>query len=328
MSQVRYTTLGDTGLEVSRICFGSWQFSGQWSRFDVEQARTAVRRARKLGINFFDTAQAYGFGTSEKLLGDALAGDLEDRRDEIVLATKGGLRPTGEGGIERDSSREWLQQGLEESLDHLGVDHVDVYQVHWPDLDTPFEDVAETLTQFREEGLVRAVGVSNYDVDQLAAFERGGDLDTLQPPYHMFRRDAEASILPYCDRNDVGVLSYGTLAHGLLAGKYDEDTTFPPDDWRAHNPWFQDPVFGANGEVVERLKQVASEAGTDVKRLAIAWVLEHPAVDAAIVGARKPGHIEGTAPAAELELSQGTLGKVEAILEDAIPIGGATPETA
>jgi aryl-alcohol dehydrogenase-like predicted oxidoreductase len=192
VATVEYTTLGETGIEVSRICFGSWQFGGEWSRLQEREARAAVRRARELGINFFDTAQAYGFGRSEELLAEALGDDLEEDRDELVLATKGGLRPTGDGGVVRDSSEAWLRQGLEESLEHLGVDHVDVYQVHWPDLETPFEDVAKTLESFKEEGLVRAAGVSNYDADQMAAYERGGDLDTIQPPYHVLRRDAEA----------------------------------------------------------------------------------------------------------------------------------------
>lgn len=327
VTAVEYTTLGDTGIEVSRICFGSWQYGGQWGNVEVQQAKDAVRRARELGINFFDTAQAYGFGKSEKLLGEALREDLDGNRDGIVLATKGGLRPTETGGVVRDSSREWLRQGLEESLDFLGVDHVDLYQVHWPDFETPFEDVAETLAEFEDEGLVRAAGVSNYDVDHMTAFRRGGRLDALQPPYHMLRRDVEASILPYCRRHDVGVLAYGALAHGLLTGKYGPDAAFPDDDWRSRSPWFSGHVLETNARVVDRLAEVAEQAGTDLKQLAVAWVLDHPAVDAAIVGARKPEHVEGVAPAAELELSQGTLAQVEAVLEDAVPIGGATPET-
>lgn len=326
MKTVEYTTLGETGIEVSRICFGSWQFGGQWSGLDEKQAKAAVRRAREMGITFFDTAQAYGFGRSEALLAEALGQDLEERREEIVLATKGGLRPTGDGGVVRDSSEEWLRQGLEESLEHLGVDTIDLYQVHWPDLETPFEEVAATLEGFKEEGLVRAVGVSNYDADQMIAFERGGNLDALQPPYHMLRRDVEASILPYCRRNGVGVLTYGALAHGLLTGKYGADASFGERDWRSGNPWFQGEVLERNLQVVDRLAELAGDLGTDVKKLAIAWVLEHPAVDAAIVGARTPGHVEGTAPAAELDLSDGTMERVDAILEDAVPMGGATPE--
>lgn len=326
MIPVEHTTLGETGIEVSRICFGSWQFGGEWSDLDEKQAKAAVRRARELGVTFFDTAQAYGFGRSEELLAEALGDDLEERRDEIVLATKGGLRITDEGGVVRDSSKEWLRQGLEESLEHLGVDYVDVYQVHWPDPDTPFEDVAATLEGFEEEGLIRAAGVSNYDADQMAAFERGGNLDTLQPPYHMLRRDAEASTLPYCQRNGVGVLTYGALAHGLLTGKYDADDTFGEGDWRASNPWFQPEVLEPNLEVVEELGDLAVELGTDVTKLAVAWVLEHPAVDSAIVGARRPDHIEGVVPAIDLDLDEATMERIDEVLEDAVPMGGATPE--
>lgn len=322
---MEHTELGSTDLRVSRICFGTWQFGGDWSGFDRDRAVAAVRRARELGVDFFDTAQAYGFGQAERLLGEALADEIRDQRDRIVLATKGGLRME-EGELLRDASRDWLRQGLEESLEHLGTDHVDLYQVHWPDPETPFAETAATLQSFVDEGLVRAVGVSNFDVAQMEAFLAGGRLDALQPPYHMLRRDVEEDVLPWCREQGVGVFVYGPLAHGLLAGKYDEDTTFPAGDWRSGSDIFRGETFRRNLRAVERLREVATDVGCSLPQLAVAWTLARPGVDAAIVGARTPEQIEGTAPAAGVELAPSHLDRIDRILEDAVPVGGPTPE--
>ncbi len=151
---MEYTELGRTDLEVSRICFGTWQFGGDWGRTEAEESKAAMRRAIELGINFFDTAQAYGFGDSERMLGEGLKPEIQARRDEIVIATKGGLR-MGDDGLKRDSSPAFLRQGVEESLGYLGTDHIDLYQVHWPDRDTPFEETAGALEEMIEEGKIR-----------------------------------------------------------------------------------------------------------------------------------------------------------------------------
>src|SRR5919204_2076845 len=210
---MRYTRLGATDLDVSRVCFGTWQFGGDWGGIEKDEAAGAVRRARELGINIFDTAQAYGWGASERLLGEALRDDIQHRRDEVILATKGGVRSDG-GQRLRDSSEAWLRQGLEESLRNLGIDHIDIYQVHWPDQKVPIEETAGVLDTFVHEGKIRYAGVSNYSVEQMEAFERRRKLDTLQPPYHLFRRDIERDVLPWCREHGVGVLAYGPLAHG------------------------------------------------------------------------------------------------------------------
>src|SRR3954451_16337104 len=166
---MRKVQLGETGLEVSRICFGTWQFGGDWGEFDRDEAVAAVRRALDLGINFFDTAQAYGFGKSERLLSEALGDDIH--RDDLVVATKGGLRPVDDG-IERDSSPDWLRSGVEESLRSLGVEAIDLYQVHWPDPDVPFEETAGALKDLIGEGKVRHVGVSNFGPEEMAEFSK------------------------------------------------------------------------------------------------------------------------------------------------------------
>lgn len=322
---MRTTTLGATALEVSRVCFGTWAFGGNWGPVDRPAAVAAVRRARELGINFFDTAQAYGFGRAEEILAEGLGEDLRSRRDEIVLATKGGLRQ-GEGRYIRDASRDWLRDGLEQSLLHLGVDHVDIYQVHWPDPDTPVLETARALADFVDEGKVRYVGVSNFDGEQMAQFEQFRKIDTAQPPYHWFRREVERDVLPYCREHDVGVFVYGALAHGLATGKYDVDEEFPEGDWRRGTPAFGGERLRRNLDVVARLDNLAGEHGRDSTRLAVAWTLAHPAVDAAIVGAREPWHIEATAAAADWELDEETLERIDEILEGAVPTGGPTPE--
>jgi len=322
---MEYTELGATGVRVSRVCFGTWQFGGDWSRLDREEAVAAVRAARDAGIDFFDTAQAYGFGTAEELLSDALEKEIREARDELVLATKGGLRMTPDGLL-RDSSQEWLREGLEESLEHLGTDYVDLYQVHWPDFETPFERTAAVMEEFVHQDRIRLVGASNYDARQMASFEERRELDALQPPYHMFRRDIEEETLPYCLENDIGVLVYGPMAHGLLTGKYDEDTTFPEDDWRSGSDIFRGEPFRRNLRVVDRLGDVADDVGCTLPQLAVAWTLAHPAVDVAIVGARTPAHIRETAGAAEIHLEEDVLEEIDAILEDGVPVGGPSPE--
>jgi aryl-alcohol dehydrogenase-like predicted oxidoreductase len=322
---MEYIQLGQTDLRASTIAYGTWQFGGDWGSFEAREAQAAIRRAHELGITLFDTAQAYGFGVSERVLGEALKPELKSQREKLIIATKGGLRMDG-SMLLRDASASWLRQGVEQSLRNLGVDYIDLYQVHWPDPKTPIEETASALAQLAQEGKIRYVGVSNYDVEQLRAFERVRKIDTLQPPYHLFRRDIEQAILPYCREHGIGVIVYGPLAHGLLAGGYTPQTSFASDDWRSKSPEFEGEPFVRNLAVVERLKEVAKQQGISVAQLAIAWVLANPAVDVAIVGARRPQQFEQTAPAADIHLTPETLGEIEQIMREAAPVGGPSPE--
>ncbi len=274
----------------------------------------------------FDTAQGYGFGASEKLLGKALRDDLDNRRDEIVIATKGGLRMSDEGLL-RDASPEWLRSGVDASLAALGVEHIDLYQVHWPDPGVRFADTAAALQELVDAGKIGHVGVSNFDEQQIAEFAKTRPVETIQPPYHLFRRDIERDVLPYCQAHDVGVLVYGPLAHGLLTGALDEQTEFPAADWRSDAPFFKGDSYRRNVGVVRELERFASEdLGVSVSRLAIAWTLANPAVQVAIVGARSRGHIEDAIAAAELSLSADDLKPIEQIMADAVPMSGPSPE--
>jgi aryl-alcohol dehydrogenase-like predicted oxidoreductase len=315
-----------TGLEVTPIAFGTWQLGGEWGAFDESQAIAAIRHARELGINFFDTAQAYGFGASERLLGRALSDELRTRREEVVIATKGGLRIDEHRGLVRDSSPAWLRRGVEESLAALGVEHIDLYQVHWPDPATPLAETAEALDELVWEGKIRHVGVSNFDVAQMNEFARTHAVETLQPAYHLFRRDIESDVLPYSREHDIGVLVYGTLAHGLLTGGMDQDTTFAADDWRSHSPLFEGETFERNLGTVRELERFAGDRGHTVGQLAIAWALANPSVDVAIVGARRASHIEDSVGALELRLTSEDMTEIDRLMSGAVAVAGPSPE--
>jgi aryl-alcohol dehydrogenase-like predicted oxidoreductase len=320
------TRLGMTDLQVSRLAFGTWQLGGEWGRFDERDAIAAIQHARKLGIDLFDTAQAYGFGASERLLGRALRDELDHRRDDVVLATKGGLRMTPDGMV-RDSSAAWLRSGVEQSLRALGVEHIDLYQVHWPDPDVSFAETAGALQQLVDEGKIRHVGVSNYSVAQMAQFARTRPVETLQPAYHLFRREIEADVAPYAVEHDIGVLVYGPLAHGLLTGTMDEQTTFAAGDWRRQSPLFQGETFRRNLRIVRELERWAVERGHTVSQLAIAWTLAHPAVDVAIVGARRASHIADSVGAVDVELTGDDLAQLDQIMAGAVTVAGPSPES-
>jgi len=305
------------------IAFGTWSFGGEWGAFDAEAAEETIHRALDLGITLFDTAQAYGFGASEGVLADALW--PRARREDVIVATKGGLRKDGKD-LHRDAGAKWLREGLESSLRNLRTDYIDLYQVHWPDVSTPAEETGRALEALVREGKIRHVGVSNYDAKQMDELSQFGPVETLQPPYHMFRRDIETEILPYVASHDIGVLVYGPLAHGLLSGGMTPRATFSADDWRSHSPDFSGARFARNLEVVGRLDAFARERGLSLPQLAVAWTLAHPAVQVAIVGARHPAHLDGTAAAGEIELSKNDMSRVDDILSDAVPVTGPNPE--
>jgi len=317
--------LGRSELQVSPIAFGTWQLGGDWGATDEEAAVAAIRRAADGGINFFDTAQAYGFGASETLLARALKGMP---RDQVMIATKGGLRPIAGGGNERDASPDWIRRGVDSSLKALRTDYIDLYQIHWPDPKVSFAETAGALADLKAAGKIRHVGVSNYDVAQMAEFNRTLPVETLQPVYHLFRRDIEEAVLPYTKAHDVGVLAYGPLGHGLLSGALTPETHFAPDDWRSKSDVFQGEAYRRNLRVVAALDRFAQlELGTSVSRLAIAWVLANPAVQVAIVGTRNPKHIDDAIAAADLELDASALRRIEDIITDEVRVGGPSPES-
>jgi aryl-alcohol dehydrogenase-like predicted oxidoreductase len=317
--------LGRSGLKVTPVCFGTWEYSGEWGPVDEDGARAAILAAWDAGINFFDTAQAYGFGVAERILGSALADELRSHRGEIVLATKGGLRRI-DGRLARDASPEWLRQGVDDSLRALDVDVIDLYQLHWPDPNTPIDESIGALLELVADGKIRHIGVSNFDFAHMEAMERFGLPDTLQPPYDMFRREIEQSVLPYCESHDIGVVIYGPLAHGLLTGTIHTDTRFGAGDWRGQSPDFTGTTLARNLGVVDALRGLCAMRGWSLPQLAIAWALARHGVDAAIVGATTPAHLADTVAAVNIHLSNDDMTAIDEILEASVPVVGPAPE--
>ena len=319
---MRQVTLGRSSLVVSRLALGTWQLGGDWGPTDTAAALDAIRRAVDEGVTLFDTAQAYGFGQSEQLLSAGLRGVP---REQVVIATKGGLRPNGRGLV-RDASAGWIRDGVDASLRALGTDYVDLYQVHWPDPTTPFAETAEALAGLIAEGKIRHVGVSNFDVEQMEAFDVSLPVETLQPPYDLFRRDIEARVLPYTAAHDIGVLVYGPLAHGLLSGSLGPDTRFARDDWRSQSPMFHGETYARNLRVVAGLGTVAAELGLTLPQLAIGWTLSNPAVDVAIVGTRDRDHLDEALAAAAIDLDDEVMQRIDDLVVDAVAVAGPSPE--
>lgn len=322
---MRTTIFGKTGLEVSRLALGTWEFSGAWGKFDEDHAAAIVRRACDLGINFFDTAHEYGFGEAERILGGVIRSGVGRDRDELIVATKGGLRPT-ETGPQRDASPEWLRQDVDSSLKALSMDHIDIYQIHWPDPAVPAAETAGALAELIDEGKIRHAGVSNYSTEQVKEFSAVLPVESVQPPYSMFRREIEHDLLPYCTANNIGVVVYGPLSHGLLTGTITADTEFSPEDWRSRSPVFAGDDFVNNLEIVDQLKPLAHEMGVTLSQLAIAWTLAQPGIDVAITGAQHIGYLQDSAGAADVTLTDDDVAAIEEIIACAIPVSGPYPE--
>ncbi len=277
--------------EVSRIGLGTWAIGGwAWGGTDESESIKTIHAALDKGINLIDTAPVYGFGKSEEIVGKAI--NAHGKRDEIAIATKVGIDWT-DNGLKRNSSKERLAKELEDSLKRLQTDYIDIYQIHWPDESVPFEETAEVLNKFMEEGKIRAIGVSNYSVEQMDAFRKVAPIHTNQPPYNLFERDIENDIMPYCKENNIKTLTYGSLCRGLLSGKMTTDRKFEGDDIRKVDPKFEEPRFSQYLSGVEKLKKLAEDTyGKSILQLAVRWVLDQGS-DIALWGARNPGQLDG-----------------------------------
>ena len=322
---MEYVELGKTGVEVSRICFGTWAYGGDWGDPDLQQAREAIRGALDTGINFFDTARAYGFGVAESTLSEALDLQTPSKRERVVVATKGGLRDAGDRHV-RDSRPQELREGLEHSLRALRTDYVDVFLIHYPDPQVELYQVGEALQSFLDEGLVRYVGVSNFDVDQLSDLQRHVTIAAVQPPLHIFRREATDLLLPYCREHQIGVFSYSALAHGFLTGRFGGIApTFPQGDWREKNNIFRARAYEVNSPIVDQLAAFAATKGHAVGDVAIAWVLSQSGNQCG--RRRRPLCRAGTAlvSAVDMTLTPADLDEIEQITKGFVPVGGASP---
>lgn len=284
--------LGKSNLNVSVIGFGAWGIGGNpfWlSEGDSESIR-AIQKAYDCGINFFDTAPVYGFGHSERLIAKA----LKNKRHKVILATKCGLRWDKEsvGSIRKDSSAKSLRFEIEESLKRLETDFIDLYQVHWPDPNTPFQETMEELVQLKEEGKILQIGLSNFTKEQMGECMKYGELISLQSMYNMLERNLEKEDIPFCIEKDIGIIPYSPLASGVLTGKYNKTTRFK--DWRSKGiiGHFSGKIYEQHIDKVEKLKHYASKYGKKVNHLAINWLIAQEGVTLAIIGVKKAEQVE------------------------------------
>ena len=326
--------LGTSGLEIPPVTFGAWAVGGwYWGGTDDAEALRAIQRAVDLGAGAVDTAPMYGFGHSEEVVGRALRA-LGGRRREVLVATKCGLRwDTGEGTfffrtkdargrvveVYRNLRPASVRAECEASLRRLGVDEIDLYQLHWPDVSTPLADTAEALSRLLEEGKIRAVGVSNFDRDQLAQLMRHMPVASLQPRYHLLDRAIEETLLPFCQEAKVAVLVYSPLAQGLLAGTVDATRTFPPGDYRANQPFFAPEYLARLDGPLAELRACARRLGATPAQVAIAWVLGAPGVTSALVGARRATQVEENVGATRITLGQAERERLGAIFAEVGP---------
>jgi len=288
---IERTQVSDLDLFITRTVLGTWAIGGwQWGGTDEQKSIHTILKALRMGVTTVDTAPIYGFGKSEELVGKAVK--EFGRRDEVQIATKLGLEWDEDENVKRNSSRDRILYEIEDSLERLQTDYIDIYQIHWPDLNSDFEETATTMKELWEEGTIKAIGVSNYDPEQMNEFRKTAPIHTCQPPYNLFERGIENDLIPYCKDHDITLLTYGALCRGLLSGKMDTDWEFKKGDLRRNaDPKFQGETFENHLKAVERLDRYArSNFDTKVINLAVRWILDK-GIDAAIWGAREPSQV-------------------------------------
>jgi aryl-alcohol dehydrogenase-like predicted oxidoreductase len=308
--------LGKTDLYITPIGFGTWavgggQWAGGWGPQDDQESIAAINRALDLGMNWIDTAPAYGLGRAEQVVARALKG----RSERPYIFTKCAIRWHPDRSLYNSLTAQSVREEVENSLRRLETDVIDLYQVHWPDPEPEIEEGWATLAALKQEGKVRFIGVSNFNVAQMQRVSTIAPIDTLQPPYSLVKRDVEQEILPFAEAQRIGVIVYSPMMSGLLTGKMTRErvANFPEDDWRRNDPEFQEPRLSQNLDLVDLLRAIGERHGRSPGEVAIAWTLRHPAVTGAIVGGRRPDQVDGIVGAADFRLSDAELAEIEAI---------------
>jgi len=315
---MRTRRLGNTGLELTIVGLGTWAIGGPWQfgwgPQDENEAIAAILKAIDLGINWIDTAPIYGCGHSEELVGRA----LKQTKVKPIIATKCSLLWNDKREKIGCLKAESIRKECEESLKRLGVEVIDLYQMHWPDPEKEIEEGWGEMARLQKQGKVRYIGVCNYNTAQLDRIRKIATVTSLQPPYSMIRRGVEAELLPYCAKNNIGVVAYSPMQRGLLTGKFSKKrlSELAPDDHRLKSGDYQEPEFSATLALVDKLRPIAEKNKRTLAQLAIAWVLRRPEVTAAIVGARKPSQIAETAPAADWILTKNDIAEIEKLLAE------------
>jgi len=309
--------LGNSDMALSPIGFGAWAIGGgdwqfSWGPQDDNDSIAAIHRALDLGINWIDTAAIYGLGHSEEVVGRA----LQSVSKKPYVFTKCERRWREDKSIYASLKAASVTEELEASLRRLRVDAIDLYQVHWPDPEAEIEEAWEALARLREQGKIRWIGVSNFNVEQMKRVQKIAPITSLQPPYSMLRRGVEEQILPFALANNIGVINYSPMLSGMLAGKMTAEriAALAADDWRRRNPEFSEPRLGRNLRLVELLREIGKAHGVVPGVVAVAWTLHHPAITAAIVGARHARQVEETASALRFRISDEEYARINAFL--------------
>ncbi len=314
---------GNTDIEVTPVGLGTWAIGGwMWGGTDEALSIDTIQAAVDRGIGLVDTAPVYGFGRSEEIVGKALAGG---RRDKVALATKVALNwDSDQNKVWRDARAPRIKQEVEDSLRRLQTDHIDIYQVHWPDPLTPVEETARAMEELYREGKIRAIGVSNFSVEQMRAFSEAAPLHSLQPPYNLFERGIEEDVLPWCGQHDIATITYGALCRGMLSGRMHAERSFPGDDLRNNDPKFQGGRFRQYLNAVQALDRFAREAkDSHVLALALRWLIDQPGVTTALWGARRPEQLEPLSDIEGWTLGEEDFRTIDALLAEHItdPVG-------
>jgi aryl-alcohol dehydrogenase-like predicted oxidoreductase len=314
-TQLRTGPLGSTGMEISRVGFGAWAIGGGgwefgWGPQADDESIAAIHRALDLGVNWIDTAAAYGFGRSEQIVGRALQG----LRERPYVFTKNSLLDDGTRHVRHVLKRDSIMREAEASLQRLGADAIDLYQIHWPIPDEDIEEGWSAMAELKERGLVRHIGVSNFSAAQLRRLQAIAPVETIQPPYSLIDRAAETEILPLAGRDGIGVIVYSPMGSGLLTGGITREriAAMPADDWRKTDPRFTEPQLSQHLALAARLQAVAGRHGTSAGAVAVAWTLRNPAVAGAITGFRRPAQVGPVVAAAGLELTAQDMAEIEA----------------
>jgi methylglyoxal reductase len=320
---MRYRSLGASGIQASVVGLGAWAMGGwMWGGSDETAAIKAIHTAIDLGMNLLDTAPVYGFGHSEEIVGKAIKG----KRDKVVLATKCGMvwhvqkgvhffdDPTG-NVVYKYLAPESIRYEVEQSLKRLGTDYIDLYQTHWQDATTPIQNTMEALLQLKKEGKIRAIGVSNVTVDQIAQYSQYGPVDNAQEKYSMLDREIEEALLPWCHQHSVAMLAYSPLGQGLLTGKIGPERTFEPGDQRLDNPRFSIENRRRIAEMLQTFKPIADTHKVTIGQLVIAWTAAQPGLTHVLCGARNPEQVIENAGGGDLVLAESEIRKMTQALQ-------------
>ena len=312
-------TLGNSDLHLTPIGFGAWAIGGgnwefAWGPQEDSESIAAIHRALDLGINWIDTAAIYGLGHSEEVVGRA----LKTSSHKPLVFTKCSMRWHQDRSIYRSLKADSLAEELEGSLRRLGVDTIDLYQIHWPNPEAEIEEGWEALAKFREQGKIRWIGVSNFTVEQMKRAQKIAPITSLQPPYSMLRRAVEQELLPFAQANGIGVINYSPMVSGLLTGKMmaERVAALPADDWRKRAVEFNEPRLSHNLKLVELLREIGSGYNVSPGVVAVSWTLHNPAITAAIVGGRSAQQVEGLTPALDFRLSEEEYARINAFLAE------------